>query len=278
MVIDAHHHLWQYSAAEYDWIDESMAAIRRDFLPADLQTTLALGGVAGAVTVQARQSLRETEWLLQLAEACAQMLGVVGWVPLRDPGVETLLRTLLAAPGGRALKGVRHVIQGDADPTFMAGEGFNRGIAAVTRCGLTYDLLIKAPQLPEALALVRRHPAQVFVLDHIAKPVVQGPPPRAWVEAMRALAAEPQVSVKFSGVVTEVPGWQWSVDLLRPYFAVVWEAFGPNRVLFASDWPVCLVAAGYRDWVEAVQQLTAELPAAEAAAFWGENAVRLYRL
>lgn len=275
MKIDAHQHFWRYSPEEYDWIDERMRAIRSDFFPEALSPLLQAAGIDGTVAVQARQTLGETHWLLELARRNAFIRGVVGWVPLADPGVADLLSAL--APNPR-FKGVRHVVQGEPDPAFLEGAAFNAGLRAVTAHGLVYDILILAPQLPAALALVDRHPQQRFVLDHIAKPVVQGAPPAEWRRHLRELARRENVACKFSGIVTEVPGWQWTPELLRPYFDAVLEAFGPHRLMFGSDWPVCLVAANYARWHDFVKECAAALSPTERAAILGETATRIYRL
>ncbi len=254
-----------------------MRVIRRDFLPADLAPLAASAGIAGTVAVQARQSLDETEWLLDLAEANPALVrGVVGWVPLRAYG--RLIGTTLGSFAGRpAFKGVRHVLQGEPD-AYVEDPAFNAAVAELPARGLSYDLLVFARQLPAALGFVDRHPDLSVVLDHIAKPVVQGPPPAEWVKHLCELGRRERVHCKFSGVVTEVPGWKWTPELLRPYFEVVLEAFGPERVMFGSDWPVCQVAAGYLDWHRFVEDCVAPLSAGERAAILGGNAARFYRL
>jgi L-fuconolactonase len=273
--IDAHHHFWHYSPEEYGWIDDAMGAIRRDFLPADLAATLKPEHVDGVVSVQARQTVEETRWLLSLARENSFVKGVVGWVPLAEDAVGDLLDELLAEP---RLKGVRHVVQGEPNPKFLEGAAFNAGVCEVTSRGLVYDLLIFARQLPPAIDFVDRHPGQIFVLDHIAKPVVQGLPDSIWTRNLRDLAHRENVYCKFSGVVTEVPGWQWTPELLRPYFDVVMEAFGPSRLMFGSDWPVCLVATEYARWVDFVEKSAAPLSASERMRLLGGTAVEAYKL
>lgn len=275
MRIDAHQHFWHYTSAGYSWIDDSMDVIRRDFLPESLAPLLADARLDGTVAVQARQSLEETEFLLDLARHHPAIRGVVGWAPLADSGVGELLDRWAMNP---AFKGVRHVVQGESDPDFLDRPDFNAGLREVTTRQLTYDLLIYAHQLPAATAFVDRHPGQRFVLDHIAKPRVDGEPPAAWRRQLAELARRPNVSCKFSGVVTEVPGRRWTPSLLRPYFECVLAAFGPGRVLFGSDWPVCLVASDYSRWVDTCTLLTANLSSAEQARFWGGNATDFYRL
>jgi len=273
--IDAHHHFWRYNPEEYGWIDDAMRVIRRDFLPADLAATLKPERVDGVVSVEARPSLEETRWLLSLANENAFIKGVVGWVPLADKSVGKLLDELVASP---KFKGVRHLVQGEPNPAFLEGKAFNAGISEVTARGLAYDLLIFARQLPASIAFVDRHPKQVFVLDHIAKPVVQGLPDPTWARNIRELARRENVYCKFSGVVTEVPGWQWTPELLRPYFDVVMEAFGPARLMFGSDWPVCLVASEYARWIGFVETCAAPLSASDRSRLLGGTAIEAYKL
>ncbi len=276
MLIDAHQHFWHYSAAEYDWIDDSMAALRRDFLPEDLLPLLATAGIGGTVAVQARQSVAETEWLLAFAAAFPQVRGVVGWMPLAERGAEIgrLLDRFAAEP---AFKGVRHVLQAEAD-SYLDLPGFNAALAQVADRGLTYDLLVFAHQLPAVLAWVDRHPRLPIVLDHIAKPVVQGAPPADWRAWIRDLAKRQNVACKFSGLVTEGPGRSWNAALLQPYFDEVLSAFGPERLMYGSDWPVCLVASDYLRWHAFVRDCTAPLAPAERDAILGGTATRFYRL
>ncbi|HTL68706.1 MAG TPA: amidohydrolase family protein [Lacunisphaera sp.] len=276
MRIDAHQHFWHYSADDYGWIDDTMRVIRRDFLPSDLAPLLATARIDGTVAVQARQTIAETDWLLGLAESSPLIKGVVGWVPLAREGAA--VGALLDRYQERSrFKGVRHVLQAESE-AYFAGPEFNAALDEVARRGLVYDLLIFSRQLPVALELVHRHPSLRIVLDHIAKPLVQGPPSADWRTRIRELARRPNVACKFSGVVTEVPGWQWTPELLRPYFDVVLDAFGPHRLIFGSDWPVCLVAADYARWVALVDEFTAPLAAAERAAILGGTATSVYRL
>ncbi len=276
MKIDAHQHFWHYSPEEYGWIDGAMSAIRRDFLPDDLAPVLAAKGIDGSVAVQARQSLLETDWLLELASTHPLIKGVVGWLPLAENGSRSagLLDRYLANP---RFKGVRHVLQGEPD-SYFANVGFNEALQAVSERNLTYDLLIFARQLPAAITWVDRHPRLRIVLDHIAKPVVQGAPPREWRTRLAELARRQTIFCKFSGVVTEVPGWRWTPQLLRPYFEVALETFGPKRLMFGSDWPVCLVATDYTYWYDFVSECVAPLTTGERADILGGNATRFYQL
>jgi L-fuconolactonase len=275
MIIDSHHHFWRYSPAEYGWIDDGMAAIRRDFLPADLRREMAVAGVDAVVSVQARQSLEETRWLLALAAQNPFIAGVVGWVPLVSPSVATTLAELAAQS---KLVAVRHVLQDEPDSQFMLRADFQAGIRALQAFDLTYDVLIYDRHLPQAIELVDRHPSQRFVVDHMAKPSIKQGAIEPWARWLRELARRPHVSCKLSGLVTELGRPDWTSAELRPYVDVVLDAFGPDRVLFGSDWPVCLVVCGYARWMATVKELIAHLSPTERAAILGENARRLYRL
>jgi L-fuconolactonase len=275
VVVDSHHHFWRYSPAEFSWIEDSMAALRRDFLPADLQRETGAAGVDAVVSVQARQSLDETRWLLDLAGQNPLIAGVVGWVPLASPALAEDLAQFAAHP---KLVGVRHVLQDEPDPRFMLREDFQTGLQALLAYNLTYDILITHRHLPQTIELVDRNPAQRFVVDHMAKPAIGQGTVEPWASGMRELARRPHVCCKLSGMVTEIGRPHWTIADLRPFVEVVLEAFGPQRVLFGSDWPVCLVACGYARWMEIVQELIAPLSSAERAAILGDNARRVYRL
>jgi L-fuconolactonase len=275
MVIDSHQHFWRYTPAEYGWISDGMAVIRRDFLPEHLLAEMTAAGVDGAISVQARQTLDETVWLLDLARQCDRLRGVVGWVPLCDPAVEGVLERLAPAP---ALCAVRHVVQGEPDDEFILRPDFNRGIAALRRFNLTYDILVFERHLPATLRFVDRHPEQRFAVDHIAKPRVRAGLVEPWASRMRDLAQRPNVWCKLSGLVTEADPHAWTVEQLRPYLQTVLEAFGPERVLFGSDWPVCLVACPYGRWLDIVRRAIADFTPAEQAAILGGNALRAYGL
>jgi len=275
MTIDAHHHFWRYTPDEYGWIDDAMRALRRDFLPEHLAAELAAARVDGVVSVQARQSLAETEWLLALAARHDFIRGVVGWVELVSPAAAAQLERFASQPKFRA---VRHVVQGEPDDRFLLRDDFNRGIRELKRFGLVYDLLIYARHLPVACAFVDRHPDQVFVLDHLAKPAIRHGKIEPWRTQLHELARRPNVYCKISGMVTEADYATWTEAQLRPCFDTALEAFGPRRLMFGSDWPVCLVACGYARWRELVTNWAAELSPAEQARLLGETAVAAYRL
>jgi L-fuconolactonase len=274
--IDAHHHFWRFDAAEYPWIDDEMGVLRQDYLPAALEATLRDTDVAGVLSVQARGSIAETDFLLEHARTMPLVRGVVGWAPLEDRRVGDILDRFIVDP---RFKGVREVTQGQPDEAFFTNENFNRGLREVTRRRLTYDLLVYEDQLEAATRFVDRHPDQRFVLDHIGKPVIRrGGPAKRWSALIERLAERPHVACKFSGVVTEVRDPTWDPDLIRPYFEVVWNSFGADRVMFGSDWPVCLLRATYREWLDAVHLIVEPLPPAVQAAFFRQNAITWYRL
>ena len=273
--IDAHHHLWQYRPAEYGWISDKMAVLQRNFLPDDLKREVQAVGVSGAVAVQARQTLGETEWLLGLADQNDFMLGVVGWVPLADPGLPAILERLAARP---KLKGVRHVVQDEPDDNFILREEINAGVVALKRVNLVYDILVFERHLPQTIAFVDRHPDQPFVLDHIAKPRIKAGEISPWKERIAELARRPNVCCKLSGMVTEADWRSWTEEQLRPYMDVVLEAFGPSRLMFGSDWPVCLLATEYARWFELVSRFVGRLSADEQAEVLGGTAARIYNL
>lgn len=272
-IIDAHHHLWRYDAREYGWIDESMAALRRDFLLPELAQARAEGGVTASIAVQARQSVEETRALLGFAVREPAIIGVVGWLPIASPRLEAELDGLKGQ-----LVALRHVVQGE-DAGFLDDPAFDRGLEVLARRGLAYDLLIRDWQLPEAVRCVARHPRLRFVLDHGAKPDLHtGSDLAAWTAGIRDLARHPNVWCKLSGLVTET-GWAaWDLGTIRRAYDVLLDAFGPRRLLFGSDWPVCLVASGYARWLDTAQALIADLPRDDRAAILAGNAVAAYRL
>lgn len=273
--IDAHHHLWKYSPEQYPWIAADMDVLRRDFQVDDLSLVLRESGVDGAVAVQARQTLEETEWLLGLAELHAFMRGVVGWLPLVADDVGAHLEKWSRNPN---LHAIRHVLHDEPDDFYMLREDFNRGVARLRDFNLIYDILIFERHLPQTVAFVDRHPQQVFVLDHIAKPRIKDGLLSPWRENILELARRENVYCKLSGMVTEASWADWKDENLRPYFEIVLEAFGPARLMFGSDWPVALLASSYKRWVETVQHAIAGLSTNEQAQILGGTAVEAYRL
>jgi L-fuconolactonase len=273
--IDAHQHFWHYDAAEYDWIDETMAALRRDFLPRDLKPLLESAGFDGCVAVQARQTLEETRWLLELADENEFVQGVVGWVDLRSAQLPQQLREFTR---NKKLVGVRHIVQAEPDDEFMLRADFQRGIAQLAEFGLAYDVLVYPRQLPAAARLVQQFPQQRFVLDHIAKPLIAQSALDPWQTHVRALAQSPNVWCKVSGMVTEARWAEWRPEDFRPYLDVVFEAFTPARIMIGSDWPVCTVAADYRTTMGIVIDYIAQFPQEQQNAILGGNCAAFYKL
>ena len=275
MIVDSHHHFWRYDPVEYGWISDSMRALRRDFLPADLRREVEAAGVDGVVSVQASQTLSETRALLAHARGNDFIRGVVGWVPLVDPAVRGTLEELAQDP---YLRACRHVLQDEPDDEYMLRRDFNNGVRAVTEAGLVYDILIFERHLPQTLEFVDRHPDQVFVLDHIGKPRIRDGSFGAWHAAIRDLARRPNLYCKISGMATEADWGRWSEAELAPYMDAVLDAFGPRRLMYGSDWPVCLVAVGYARWFELVAGFVARLSADERDRVLGGTASEAYRL
>ncbi len=273
MRIDAHQHFWRYDEREYGWIGPEMAGLRRDYLPGDLRPLQEALGIEGTVAVQARQTVDETRWLQELAEQDPEIWGVVGWVDLCDASVGRQLETLCAR--GR-LCGVRHVVQDEPDDRYLLRESFLRGVALLEAYRLTYDILIYPRHLPVASEFVARFPEQRFVLDHMAKPPIAEGRLSPWAEGIRNLAEHAQVYCKVSGMVTEANWASWRDADFRPYLDVVVEAFGTERIMFGSDWPVCTVAGSYARVMALAYGYAAQFSAAEQAAMEGGNAARFY--
>lgn len=274
MRIDAHQHFWIYNRREYDWIDDSMAMLRRDFLPPDLKPELERAGFAGAVAVQARQTLEETRWLLELAASAPYIRGVVGWVDLRSAQVRTQLESFA---GNSKLVGIRHIVQSEPDQ-FLLRPDFLRGISVLEEFDLAYDILIYPKQLTVASEFVRRFPGQRFVLDHLAKPPIKSGEVRSWAQGIREAASLPNVFCKLSGLVTEADWHQWTPEHFLPYLDTAFECFGPERLMIGSDWPVCTAAASYTQAVDVVKNYLGNFPAEVREAVLGGNAARFWKL
>lgn len=275
MRIDAHQHFWTYSPAEYPWIGAGMERLARDYAPRDLAAVAGPQGVTASVAVQARQSPEETRWLLGLADAHAFIRGIVGWVDLRNDRVAEELARFAT---NDKFVGVRHVVQDEPDPRFLLGEDFVRGMRALHQFGLTYDLLLYPQQLPAAVELAGMLPEQSFVLDHLAKPRIKTGELAEWRRDIEALAAHPNVACKLSGLVTEAAWRQWQRADFTPYLDVALAAFGPERLMFGSDWPVCLLSGEYADVVGIIDGFMSALNPAEQAQIWGETTSRVYGL
>jgi L-fuconolactonase len=273
--IDAHHHLWRYSPHEFEWLEERMAALQRDFLPADLMREIAAAGIDGTVAVQARQTIEETRWLLQQAEECAAIRGIVGWAPIAGADFPRFMEEF---KDKSKLKGLRHVLQGEKDENYILRKDFNAGIRAMMGSGWVYDILIYERQLPQAIEFVNAHPEQAFVLDHIAKPRIAAGETQPWCKRIRELARKENVWCKVSGMVTEANWSGWSAETLRPYLDVVVEAFGVKRLMAGSDWPVSLVASEYGSWFDVLRDYFSDFSETERDAVFGVTAAEVYGL
>lgn len=275
MKIDSHHHFWKYDPDTYSWMNDSMGILKRDYQPEDLKEVIDSAKIDGVISVQADQSMRETEDLLKHASECSFIRGVVGWFPLAEPELDGLLESYATNP---LLKGVRHVVQDEADDQFILGDAFNKGIRRLKAYDLVYDILIYERQLGPSIEFVDRHPDQVFVLDHVAKPRIGDQIMEPWRAQMFELAKRENVYCKLSGMATEANWQNWTKDDLWPYAEVAMEAFGPTRMMFGSDWPVARLAVEYGDWVGLCREFISTLSDSEQAMIEGEVAIRAYDL
>ena len=274
MRIDSHQHFWSYNATDYVWMTEAHQPLRRDFLPADLHPLLDRAGIDGTIAVQARQMIRETEWLLGLAVQDPRILGVVGWLPLFDPTLPDLLAEWAERP---KIVGFRHVVHDEPDPDFILRPDFNRGVSALAKYRRCYDILIFARHLPQTLRFADMHEDLTLIVDHIAKPAIRRAVfDQSWADGIRELARRPHVHCKLSGMMTEVHDPAWDIDTMRPYVDTILEAFGPGRIMFGSDWPVSLLGGQYQHWVDTVAALISPLSQTEQQAIMGGTAARCY--
>ena len=281
--IDAHQHFWRYDPTEYAWISDEMTVLKQDFLPEHLLPLLANAGFAGSVAVQARQSLEETKWLLELADQYDSIRAVVGWVDLCSNQLPTQLEAFAKKT---KLAGVRHVLQDEPDDEFMLRPNFRRGISRLAEFDLTYDLLIHPRHLRTAVKLVKEFPAQPFVLDHIAKPPISKakssmeeiakPELSPWREDIQALAELPNVYCKLSGMVTEARWRKWQSEDFHPFLDIVFAAFGPERLMIGSDWPVCTLSGNYTSTMQIVIDFLKQFTAEQQAAVLGANCAAFY--
>lgn len=274
MVIDSHQHFWKYNPSRDKWIDENMEVIKRDFSPSDLFPILQSHGIGGCVAVQADQSEAETEYLLTEAVAHDFIKGVVGWIDLRSPNCEDRLNYFCNHP---YFKGVRHILQAET-PEFMLSESFKRGIKSISAFQIPYDLLVYPHHLEATITLVNTFPEQQFILDHLAKPDIKNGKVKEWAPKIKELAKAPNVACKVSGMVTEADWNSWNKETLTPYMDVVFDAFGAHRILYGSDWPVCLLAGQYKQVYDAVTHYCSKLSKREQDLVFGENAINWYNL
>src|SRR5579859_4748581 len=275
MIIDAHQHFWQYDPHGHGWITDAMAVLKRDFLPADLAPQLLQSHVDRTVAVQAETSLRETEFLLDLAAGSERIAGVVGWIDLTSP---TIAEQLQSFKGHKKLCGFRHLVQDESDDRYLLREDVVRGISAIGDAGFTYDLLLYPRQLPAAIELVAHCPKQKFVLDHCAKPSIKAHQFEPWATHIRELAQFPHVCCKLSGLITEADWHSWQPADLRPYLDLVVEAFTPSRLMFGSDWPVCLLAGEYAAVKGSIESYAQQFSPQDRAFIFGRVAAQFYDL
>ena len=275
MIIDAHQHFWHYDAVRHRWITDAMAILKRDFLPPDLEPELVTNGVDGCVLVQVEQSECETEFLLQLADRSKKIAGVVGWIDLSSPNIVEKLKQYARS---KKLRGFRHIVQDEPDDRFLLRQEILRGIQALNGFGYTYDILIYPKHLLAALELVSRLPEQRFVIDHLAKPLVRENILEPWASQMRAIAKHPNVYCKVSGLVTEANWRAWTEKDFRPYLDVVCESFGAKRLMFGSDWPVCLLASNYSRVKQLIDNYLQNFSSLEREQIFGGTATHFYGL
>lgn len=273
MKIDAHQHFWQYSPQEYPWINTEMKVIQKDFGPEDLWQEQKSVEFSGSIAVQARESLQETKDLLHMAESDSRIKGVVGWANLLDEQIEQTLSELSQYP---KLSGLRMILQAE-EPAYILQPAFRRGIGYLHHFGFTYDLLLFPKHLPNAIQLVEEFPDQPFVLDHISKPFIKAGILTPWQNDIQTLASYPHVHCKLSGMVTEAAWNQWKPDDFRPYLDTVWEAFGEDRLMIGSDWPVCLVSGTYSETMQLVMSYLESFSEETQRKVLGENCLRFYQ-
>lgn len=275
MIIDGHQHFWRYNPERHGWITDDMAAIRHDFLPKELEQIYRHNDIDGCVAVQVDQTLFENEYLSGFARMHPFIKGVVGWVDLSAADVKDHLDRYASE---NIVKGFRHIVQGESDPNFLLGQDFCRGIGYLQSYNYTYDILVYHHQLPQVEPFVVRFPNQGFIIDHIAKPAIAKHEIKQWATHMKAIASHENVYCKLSGMVTEADVNNWTYDDVAPYIDVVLESFGPSRLVYGSDWPVCLVAASYEEQFGVVQKAIEKLSPAEKKKILGENAISFYHL
>jgi L-fuconolactonase len=274
MRLDSHQHFWKYNPTDYIWMTEEHNVLRRNFLPEDLKPLINEGAIDGTIAVQARQMLGETDFLIEMAATHSLIKGIVGWIPLCDPKVDDYLAQYTTQ---QKIVGFRHVVHDEPDDNFILRSDFNAGVKAMSRYDVRYDILIFEKHLPQTIQFVDKHPTLAMVVDHVAKPKIRtGNFDHTWATNIRQLAERDHVYCKLSGMVTEVRDEVWDTESLKPYFDVVLEAFGPNRLMFGSDWPVCLLKSEYQKWLDLLDQLINPLTEAEKESIMGVTAAKFY--
>ena len=275
MVIDSHQHFWKYDPIKHSWIDDDMSVIRKDFLPSDLAKVYMENGINGCIAVQADQTLEETDFLIDLASKNDFIKGIVGWVDLRSENIEKVLEKYSKQ---NIVKGFRHVVQAESDHNFLLRPSFLRGISSLEKYNFTYDILVFPHQLGAVLEFVKKFPKQKFVIDHIAKPYIKDGFYEGWASQMMSISKQENVYCKMSGIITEADYNTWTLEQLNPYMDLVLEVFGSNRIMFGSDWPVCLVAGNYKQVKEIVTNFVVKLSDSEQRGIMGDNAINFYNI
>ena len=275
MVIDSHQHFWKYEPVKHSWIDDDMSVIRKNFLPSDLAKVYQENGINGCVAVQADQTLEETDFLIDLASSNDYIKGIVGWVDLRSENIEEALEKYSKH---NIVKGFRHVVQGESDHNFLLRPNFLRGISLLERYNFTYDILVFPHQLGAVLEFVKQFPKQKFVIDHIAKPYIKDGFFEGWASQMKSISKQENVYCKMSGMITEADYNTWTLEQLNPYMDLILNVFGSNRIMFGSDWPVCLVAGNYKQVKEIVTNFIVKLSDSEQRGIMGYNAINFYNI
>jgi len=273
--IDVHQHFWKYTVEEFDWIGENELVLKRDFLPENLSIELSRIGYDGSIAVQARQTLEETRWLLNLADQSDRIAGIVGWVDLFSDKLDEQLEEFSKH---KKFKGVRHVVQAEPEDDFIMQPDFLNGISKLEKYGLVYEILVFPRHLKYACQMVKLFPNQNFVLDHIAKPDIKNQKISIWAEDIGKLASFPNVSVKVSGMITEADMEWWKPDDFYPYLDIIWKEFGAERIMVGSDWPVCLLAASYSQVICLAEGYFEPFDEKVRAKVFGGNAYRIYQL
>jgi L-fuconolactonase len=275
MVIDSHQHFWKYEPVKHSWIDDDMSVIRKNFSPSDLAKVYQENGINGCIAVQADQTLEENDFLIDLASKNDFIKGIVGWVDLRSENIEEALEKYSKH---NIVKGFRHVVQGESDYNFLLRPNFLRGISLLERYNFTYDILVFPHQLGAVLEFVKQFPKQKFVIDHIAKPYIKDGFFEGWASQMKSISKQENVYCKMSGMITEADYNTWTLEQLNPYMDLILKVFGSNRIMFGSDWPVCLVAGNYKQVKEIVTNFIVKLSDSEQRGIMGNNALNFYNI
>lgn len=273
--IDAHQHFWQYDPVRDSWITDDMQVLRKNYLPAELKPLLDMHHIGESIVVQSSQTEEENDFQLALSEQYAFIKAVVGWVDLRSNHIHDRLAYYRSF---KKLKGFRHMLESEQDRALMLTPAFKNGIAALREYGYTYDLLIREDQFDYAIALAAAFPDQKFVLDHLGKPAIKKGSIKDWINKINDIAQHKNVYCKISGMITEADWNSWTAADLHPYIDTVVNAFGTKRIIYGSDWPVCLLAGTYQDVIRATDEYFASFSAEEQADFYGGNAARFYNL